>query len=45
MFINFDTNFKYQFENIGYIERNLSQPLIIKPMSQFASIENSSNIL
>lgn len=44
MFIEFDNDFKYQFENIGYIERNLTQPLVIKPMSQFSNIERTSNV-
>lgn len=45
MFIEFDNDFKYQFENIGYLERNLSQPLVIKPMSQFSTIDRTSNVV
>lgn len=45
MFIEFDNDFKYQFDNIGYLERNLTEPLIIKPMSQFSTIEKASNVL
>lgn len=45
LFIDFDPNYRLQFENIGYIERNLSAPLIIKPMGQFSTLENASNVL
>jgi len=38
MFIDFDPNYKLQFENIGYVERNLTAPLTIKPMGQFATL-------
>jgi hypothetical protein len=45
LFIDFDNDYKYQFDNFGYLERNMSQPLTIKPMSQFLSIDRASNIL
>lgn len=45
MFIEFDNDFKYRFENIGYLERNLTQPLVIKPMSQFSTIERTGNVV
>lgn len=38
LFIDFDSNYRLQFENIGYIERNLAAPLTIKPMGQFATL-------
>lgn len=45
MFIEFDNDFKYQFENVGYLERNLSQPLVIRPMGQFSTIDRTSNVV
>lgn len=45
MFIEFDNDFKYKFENLGYMERNLTQPLTIKPMSQFSTINLAANVL
>ena len=38
LFIDFDPSFKQQFDNLGYIERNLTAPVIIKPMGQFSSL-------
>ena len=45
LFIDFDIDYKYQFENVGYLERNLSQPLTIRPMTQFLTIDRASNVL
>lgn len=45
MFIEFDNDLKYKFENPGFIERNLAQPLTIKPMSQFSTINMTTNVL